>query len=453
MNNSIFITIKKLKNYADKYVVSLPLEMFNTCQKVFEGRLKIGFIKKTVLFVPNTSSNNIEMSESLLKSINLGEGIECNAIFSEDILSLGPVIAVYTSNGTIRKANTGKVHFRLQELIKANRKSKNILYFFSIKDVNFIDHKINGVFFNLQKGVWEKKYFPFPDVFYDRGGGTLKKQKIISKYIRKQFDNMYDLKKINPQYFFDKWDVYVKLSSQDKAVPYLPLTKLYTNSKDLKELFNLNNTIYAKDCLGSNGRKVMRITKLDNGTYEYKYFKEKIIQERLTSFNELIDKMNSFFKKKKVIIQSAIDLIKINNKSVDLRATVNRDGEDNIRISAYPVRLGKSGSPVTSTKSGSKVYRFEDFFMNTLSYSKDEIKALKDRIDKFLIDIYQSVENSYGKFGEIGIDFAIDKNEMIWFIECNSKPGKDTLFLSYDQDTIEKAFLNPLEYGKFIAKF
>ena len=449
------VIIKKLeKDFDNKNVVTLPLIFFNKIRNIYSGKLKVGMKEVGVSFLPNMTNNIIEINEEVLVDIYIDENTECNIKVSKDTLSLGPVIAVFTSNGAVRKASKGEPNFRTAELMKANREGKSILYFFSIKDIDFINHNINGTYFNESKLKWEKKLFPFPDVLYDRGGGTLKSQKIISKYIRKQFSNMKNLIYVNPTYYFDKWDVYEKLVKEDSSFPYLPLTRIYQGSEDLDNMFKNSSIIFMKDCYGSNGRAVVRIEKLQNETYVFSYFKDEVIEMRVNTFDKLVIELDKIFKrKKKVIIQSAINLIKINNKAVDMRATVQRNGNGDVVISAYPVRIATLGSPVTSTKSGSKVYRFEDFFKTFMNYSNNEIVNLKKKVDEFLITIYKDIEKNYGRFGEIGIDFAVDQNSMLWFIECNAKPGKDTLYLSYGDKTIKEAFLNPIQYSKYLSGF
>jgi len=216
-------------------------------------------------------------------------------------------------------------------------------------------------------------------------------------------------------------------------------------------MLNESSILYIKDCLGSNGRGVMRVIKLPHHGFEYSYYADDhIVEKRVQSFDELIVVIDQFFRKKKTIVQNAINVIKINQSSVDLRATVQRDGKGDLTITAYPVRIGKSKSPITSTKSGSSVYRFEDFFETYFNYSSEELIKLKEKVNEFLLEVYKSIEDIYGTFGEIGIDFAIDQEGLIWFIECNAKPGKDTLYFSHGADVVEKAFLNPLEYGKYL---
>ena len=53
----------------------------------------------------------------------------------------------------------------------------------------------------------------------------------------------------------------------------------------------------------------------------------------------------------------------------------------------------------------------------------------------------------------MGIDFGLDQQGGIWFIESNAKPAKDSLYQSFDRKTIQSSFLNPLEYAKYLSGF
>lgn len=44
----------------------------------------------------------------------------------------------------------------------------------------------------------------------------------------------------------------------------------------------------------------------------------------------------------------------------------------------------------------------------------------------------------------------MDDQGDLWLIECNAKSAKVSLCKAYDEETVKKAFLNPLEYAKFI---
>ncbi|MCL6617548.1 MAG: YheC/YheD family protein, partial [Anoxybacillus ayderensis] len=178
-------------------------------------------------------------------------------------------MAMFISNGQIRKLKRQLPKFRQVEYTHANKKAKTILYFFSVHDVNFIHQKIYGTFFNEQDATWKQRSFPLPDVLYDRGGGVLQKQMVQSDYIRQQLQTINGIKKINPQHYFDKWETHKKLQKIVDMQPYLPKAMRYKGIETVQHMFDLSDTLYLKDCHGSNGRGVVRVVKQDEQHFIY----------------------------------------------------------------------------------------------------------------------------------------------------------------------------------------
>lgn len=432
------------------HLISLPRWVGDFIYDKSNVKLKVGMSEIEVEYKLNNTKNTIEIPEYLVEELGLQDKMEINYKIKNNKLSLGPVIGVFQSNGSVRKANLQNANFRFIELMKANKSCSTILYFFSVHDVDFEHKKINGTFFNEETERWEKKLYPYPDILYDRGGGTLKSQKMISDNIRKELEGTEDFKKINAEYFFDKWHAYNELIKYKEMTKYLPLTILYNKPEDLTKMLNLSSTLYLKDCLGNNGVGVVRLIKHSEESYELSHFMGTSFKFDIDSFDNLISKIEELFKDKRFIIQIAIDVLQLGNRNIDMRATVQKNGRGNLGVTAFPVRLGKEECPITSTRSGSSVYTIEEFFKKNYNFTENQIDQLEMQLRRFLFTIFSCLEKSYGSFGEIGIDFAIDKNWRIWFIECNAKPGKDTLYISYDNDTIQKAFINPLEYAKYL---
>ncbi|MHB8125021.1 MAG: YheC/YheD family endospore coat-associated protein [Desulfitobacteriaceae bacterium] len=448
------ITINVIKDTSPKDTkITVPNSIFNKLGEDSLAIVKVGLQERRMICNSNNTVNKIEVPACLAEDLGLADGMLTNVIIKDNKFCLGPVIAVFVSNGSIRLANLQKPGFRLQELFAANNDANTILYYFSVNDVDFINQKINGTYYDQNSGKWEKRFYPFPDVLYDRGGGTTQKQRAVSTYIRKQFEQISNLRKINSRYYFDKFHVYKELMKYKEMEPYLPQTVLYRGILDLFNMLKRTSSLYIKDCYGNNGRGVVRVVQRNNGTYEFSYFRNKVINLQLQTFDELVKQITRFFANKKNLLQEAIDVIEIDHRNVDLRATVQKNGSGQLGVMAYPVRIGKEKCPITSTKSGSTVYRFEDFFQAYFNFTKDQVDELLQRINTMLYISFQCLEEIYGNFGELGIDFAIDKQGKIWFIECNAKPGKDALYKSYDQETIRKAFLNPLEYAKYLSGF
>lgn len=450
---SISVIIKIIKvSSKDDMVITLPEEICNSLKKPVE-KLKVGMAEESIKYESNNTDNTVEISSNIAETLELSEGMITNLIIKGNKVCLGPVMGIFINDFAIKKAIKQEPSFRFTELWKANKDSNLIPYYFSINDVDFINQRINGTYYNKEKQIWCQKEFPLPEILYDRGGGFLKEQKVISKYIRNQLYLNKDLKKLNSRHCFDKWEVHKHLVKHEDMKSYMPFTILYKEPNDLIKIFDKSSTIYIKSCCGSNGREVVRVIKAKDKIYHLSYFNKELVEYKLRSLKELADKIETIFKKKKIILQSAIDVIELDGCNIDMRATVQRNGNGELGIYSHPVRLGQKGCPITSTKSGSTVYMFDDFFSKYYNYTEEHITELKTKVDEMLIKSFIYTEEAYGSFGEVGIDFAIDKNGDIWFIECNAKPGKDSMYLSYGKDTIKKAFQNPLEYAKYICGF
>jgi hypothetical protein len=446
----VSVMIKNIGNSSRENKITLPIFVYYQINRYYRVMLKAGDSEYQVTCSPNNTQNIIELPQFIMESFGLSSNRTVNLFVRNNKIFLGPLIGIFISNGQIKKANAQNPNFRFIETAKANSLSNSVVYYFTIKDVDFSQKKIIGTWFNNQTNQWEKKNYPYPDVLYDRGGGTLKSQQAISKYIRTELEKDRNLIKVNPTYFFDKWEVYSSMMRYEEMRMHLPRTILFNKKEDLIKMVERYSVIYIKDSLGNNGKGVAKVMSLPEGKYELSHFLGNTFKFVLDDLEGLLDKIKELFEDKRVILQSAIDLLQVNNRNIDMRATVQRNGNGELNITALPVRMGKEGCPITTTRSGSSVYKFEDFFGKYYNFSSYQINELRERVRYFLLRCFTTIEDIFGTCGEIGIDYAIDKNFKIWFIECNAKPGKDTLYLSYDDNTISRAFLNPLEYAKYL---
>lgn len=436
-----------------EYIISIPNKWFIESEGLEYRILRVGQFRKKIKCFSNDTENTVEISNKLLTEIGLYYGETVNIIIDLEEIRIGPVIAVFVNNGNINRGKRQKPNFRSKSLNQANKLSSTILYFFSIKDVDFVNKKIRGLCYDDKLKQWKQKKFPFPDVLYDRGGGILKKQKLLSQYIREQLEKGGNIKKFNPKFFLEKWDLYDNVSKYDSIKEYLPDTVKYTGLKQLKSFIDKNNRIFIKDIKGNNGKNIIMIEKVEENKYKYAYMKGKLKTGKINGINSLNDFIKKNYGSKEVVIQKAIDVMKIGDRNLDMRVLVQRDRYGEIIITDFLVRMGVEGSPVTNTKTGSAVFKMEKFFSEYFNCTEDQIKDLNERITIFIVKIHHVIEDAFGEFGEIGIDFALDKNNKLWFIEANAKPGKDTIFKACDSETITKVFLNPLEYCKYISDF
>lgn len=426
--------------------ISLPFEMYEQHHSSIT-KLKIGQREAKVICEKNLSDDILLLSKVILNKCNFYEGMPIHYRIEGDTLRLGPLIGILAGKGYIQKLKKQEPTFRTIELVKANREANVPFFFFSIDGINLKRRSVQGISYNILSGRWGKNTYPLPDVLYDRGSGRAMRRYPKHVYVRNRLEEL-SVVKVNSQHFLDKWDLYQKLSQYEELKNYLPKTKIY-DPLQLKEMLGKYTTVYLKASIGGMGRRVMRVSKEKN-QFHYSVFRKSLTSGTVSTVEALHQAVYDFFGEDRLIMQQGIPLHCINNGIVDMRATLQRDGQGELMINSIAVRIGAEGSPVTSTRSGSNVLRFEDYLLKYGSHLPSDIR---ERVNKFLLTVYLCIEHAYGRFGEMGIDFGMDAEGNTFFIESNAKPAKDSLYNSHDQHVIHQAFLNPLIYAKYLSGF
>lgn len=355
-----------------------------------------------------------------------------------------PVMAVLVSRSAICNLQKQIVSPRIQLLVKANREIKNILYYFSLREVMLKERRIQGFYWDARYDIWLNKEFPLPDILYIRGG--------VSKKYAQIFNSLFALvsrsgKVINyPR--LNKWQLYQIMAKDPLIKSCLPSAREVNNPGDIKMMLRSNNAVYLKSQLGRKGQNVMRIETLAGDLYRYCYFRHgQLIVRQTFSIKKLLAAVNTFFHGKSILIQKAIQLMEFENKLLDMRAEMQRNGRGELEIVGIAARMGKPGSPITTH---GEAYPFEHFFLDKMGYTKEKLGNIITVIHKFLFKVYKLIEDNYGEYVEIGIDFAIDVNERIWLIEANSQSTKVSLEKAFNEEVLSRAYKNILQYARFL---
>jgi len=350
------------------------------------------------------------------------------------------------SNRAWRAITKGKTHYRLKQLAKANKLVGLNMFFFSIKQVDIKTQSIVGYYYDFADESWQVKVFPYPDVLYRRGGPS---KKFRSDY--HTFQNQCHKKQVfflNPT-TLGNWEIYNYFSTVSHLKPYLMETFLYKEPEDLKYMLEKYQTVYLKGVTGRKGQQVVRVETLDDNRYVFKYFDQNKNSIQITyyeSVEDMVPFLNHFYYGKKFMVQEAIDLIMLNDRRLDLRAELQRNAEGNIEISGICARMSMKNSPITIHSEALPLPKLFEL----LSLPSITKEGLTETIRNFLISVYEETEKKYGKFAEIGIDFALTRNLQIKFIECNSQSAKVSLIKAYGEKTLNHVLLNILSYAKYL---
>ncbi|ADU31071.1 YheC/YheD family protein [Evansella cellulosilytica] len=354
----------------------------------------------------------------------------------ENFTNIGVLVRKSVRKKLLKQTPTPIFHI-IQE---TSQKVRNInLYMFSKSNIDFDNSSIIGVAYNPLKKEYEEKKFPIPHVMYRRTS------ELSDSFIEKVRNN--GTKFINSPKGFNNWVAYNHLNQSPDLQKHLPFTKICKDVDEIKTIFNFTNKIYVKSLVGGRGKHVMKIKKIPFEGYFCSYFNRKLFQFHYKHYSSLKKHLLSFYNDH-FIIQEAIDLLSTDDRPIDLRAELQRNGNGIVTITGISARRGEQYSPITTH---SDSYSLEEFCRNKLNYSDDKLISFHTKVSSFLKEIYEEMEKIYGQCGEMGIDFALDRHENLFFIECNSRSTKVSLKKAYGEEVIKQSFVDLWKYAKYIS--
>lgn len=357
-------------------------------------------------------------------------------------------MAVLVNGSTLANIHKRVVDPRIRLLAAVNKHVKLDLFYFSMSGVGIKERKIHGLYWDGQKKTWSQREFAFPDVILLRGGTGKKYSPLFNAFLKVLKSK--NAKIINyPK--FNKWILYQILHKDPVLQGYLPVTMSVKNPLVIKKMLEEFKTVYIKPHHGRKGKYVLRLEELNGGQYRYSYYQYdegKLVNKTVYGFQVLLKIIYTFFQGKDILVQQAIELIKYETGLVDMRAELQRNGQGKLEITGISARLGKPNSPITTH---GNAYSFDHFFQHKMHYPRRKVEELNNKVKEFLFRIYEYIEKSYGEYAEIGIDFAVDINDNIWLIECNSQSTKVSLAKAYGSKVLYNSYKTILEYAGYVT--
>ncbi len=356
----------------------------------------------------------------------------------------GVVVGVTVGARALRNLLKQEAGPRILKTVEASEKEQMKLFYFNGSCVDVERQTIDGVYLDRKRGIWKTKTFEYPDVIYNRGGGAIFTS--ASEKARKFREQMEEknIPSINYLRGFNKLDLYSILKKNEKLREYLPFTKRVRSVKVLDDFFAKESAGFIKAFNGRKGEQVIKVEKT-GPFFTYRYYKEGLFTGRSGSTKQLYEDVKEVLGNKPFLIQTAIDLMRYNNRVTDMRAELQRNGEKELEVVAICSRVSQVGSPITTH---SESFPYDEFLKEKLQFSHEAFEVADRKIEAFLTDCYEALEGHYGPVGELGIDFALDRNGKVWFIESNAHSAKVSVVKAYEEDVVEKVFENPLRYGK-----
>lgn len=360
--------------------------------------------------------------------------------------AIHPVIGILTIGiNDTRQIELSGVQAELAYLTRIGSKIPGTVIVFSPADIDWKRSLVRGYRFRFDSetvGQWESSYYPIPDVVYDQmyAGGRVanfaETRRRLKYYTKGRFFNSRYLNKMN---------VYRYLSTVEELKTYLPETRRLVKPNDLNIILENYGSAYIKPITGSLGRGIIRAVK-EAGHYKYQTRSGKVGYAK--SIPDLYSKIKHLAGGRAYLVQQGLELYQTNNKVVDIRVLMQKNGRGIWTLTKMYVRAGLKGQITSNLASGGTAYPLSKVLSE--KYSDAEISLIRQGVRDLAFKTCQALElTSKELYGEIGVDIGLDKYNRLWLIEMNSKPRKTTRGKG-DPRLVSLSFAKPLRYARFL---
>ncbi|CAI6082219.1 YheC/YheD family protein [Cohnella sp. JJ-181] len=247
-----------------------------------------------------------------------------------------------------------------------------------------------------------------------------------------------------------KTAVFRTLSRYPEIRPLLPPSAAYRGAASLAAWIRARGgSAFLKPSGGSQGKGALVVAASGDGSWTLggRDAAGRHVPARRLPRRDALREIRAWIGIRPYLMQPLLELRGPDGEPFDLRALMQKDGTGAWRLTGIAVRTGSHDS-VTANLHGGGIARPPGPYLAAL-YGERAADRLLRRVREASAEIVARLEQMYGRFAELGLDYGIDRGGRIWFLEANTKPGRASM-AEAGTDAMSDAIHNPLAYARYI---
>jgi len=371
-----------------------------------------------------TSSSEITLSPTICESIHLWDNLSLSMRYdpTRNEISIGPTIGIMVNQEDLSVVQPFNDQTRfLANNLQIAQKNGMAAYLFDPHSLDFENHTINAWILSPDKQSYQIITVPYPDVIYDRTfhGRANSEQEL--KHI--PFLNPREF----TEFIADKLELPQLLRANTLLKDYIPETRQFVDAQSITDMLSTNRVVFFKPTWGMASMGVVKIERLDDGSYRYNYTRPHYDNEGNIDYGwpepaeegyhgfiahstqEILDKTKDHRKNyRDFVIQQGIDMPY--DKSWGFFET------------RFLLQRGATGSlNLIGWNEGQKNHDIGIFGKHFGETNATNILTNAERLAKA---VSLQIQKDYGShFGQMTVQVGIDRTGKVWFLEANPKPG------------------------------
>jgi hypothetical protein len=238
---------------------------------------------------------------------------------------------------------------------------------------------------------------------------------------------------------------------QDREIAVLlPPTALYRGADSLAAWLRKHcGSAFLKPIAGSQGKRVIAVSSSQDGSVllNGRDSRNRPIRRRFDNEEGALRRLDGWIGSRAYLMQPLLDLRTPSGSPCDIRALLQKNRSGRWTITGIAARLGAPASVTANLHGGGTAASASDTLIRHFGASRGN--ELLREVRRCSIVIVDKLEQTFGRFAEIGLDYGIERNGKLWFLEANTKPGRAAMD-SAGQEASILAAEQPLVYAKSI---
>lgn len=249
-------------------------------------------------------------------------------------------------------------------------------------------------------------------------------------------------KNYNSATIVGKLKVYYYLAANHQLNKHLPYTASFSK-KNLKRMTESFRCLYIKPNVGSLGIGIYKLETDDEGYL----LRSRKRTRRFTDIHSLYRHLLNV-KKKKLLIQQAVGLDRVQGNPYDLRAMVQRKPKGKWTCTGVIAKVGKPNKIVTNYHQGGRLVNMSKLFRQ-LQLSPEEGEERLALIRKTALQIARVLSKKKSGMREMGIDFAVEEeSKQLFVLEVNSRQPQFAPIRKVDRAMYNRVMSYARAYGR-----
>lgn len=310
-------------------------------------------------------------------------------------------------------------------------------------------NSVRGWSWNKRERRWTARICKVPRVVYDRAWPTTDTE-------RRRFQvALGRLREANALVFLngklpDKRKVGELLARDPAFAALMPPTAPYEGTRSLEDwLAAHGGAAFLKPAAGSQGKRAIACRRVAGGGISLagRTGGNLPFARLARGEGEALRALHRWIGARAYIMQPLLSLHTASGEPYDVRALLQKDDRRRWTITGTAARVGSPGTVTANLHGGGRAVPVREALGPLFGETK--AREIEQDVRDTSLRLASRLEETFGRFAELGLDFGVDRSGKLWFLEANSKPGRAAMRSAGD-DIARTAVARPLSYASTI---